>query len=334
MSRRANRAGLTAALAMCLSIAVIGCAGPDAAEKVILSPQIDGEWQQIAGNPDLGKYTSSRQEPVDFAVWQAADGTWQLWSCIRNTKCGGRTRLFYRWEGKNLTDANWQPIGIAMQADTNVGEQTGGLQAPYVIRIKDVYYMFYGDWNRICLATSVDGKHFERTKNERGEPDLFSGPYENTRDPIVLKSRGLYFCYYTGHVTGNSPQKHKCAVFCRTSSDLKKWSEPVKVSAGGSPAQGKEWDGGNAECPFVVEMQGRYYLFRNQKYGKNNLNTQYCSLNPFDFGVDDDSFMTGTLAVAAPEIIEHNGQYYIAALMPNLKGIRIAKLKWLPKKQE
>ena len=42
---------------------------------------------------------------MDFAVWQAKDGTWQLWSCIRQTKCGGKTRLFYRWEGKALTDA-------------------------------------------------------------------------------------------------------------------------------------------------------------------------------------------------------------------------------------
>ena len=48
---------------------------------------------------------------MDFAIWQAEDGTWQLWSCIRQTKCGGKTRLFYRWEGKALTDADWTPRG-------------------------------------------------------------------------------------------------------------------------------------------------------------------------------------------------------------------------------
>ena len=40
-----------------------------------LRPQIDGDWWSVAGNPDLGKYTSDRQEPVDFGIWQAADGT-------------------------------------------------------------------------------------------------------------------------------------------------------------------------------------------------------------------------------------------------------------------
>ena len=50
-----------------------------------LVPRIEGEWWQISGNPDLGKFTTDRQQPVDFAIWQAADGTWQLWSCIRST---------------------------------------------------------------------------------------------------------------------------------------------------------------------------------------------------------------------------------------------------------
>ncbi|MCK5209427.1 MAG: hypothetical protein KAQ79_15440, partial [Cyclobacteriaceae bacterium] len=45
----------------------------------VLIPTIDGEWWQVAGDPDLGEYTSPKQQPVDFGVWQAADGTWQLW---------------------------------------------------------------------------------------------------------------------------------------------------------------------------------------------------------------------------------------------------------------
>jgi hypothetical protein len=81
----------------------------------------------VAGNPDLGEYTSDKQEPVDFTIWQAADGTWQLWTCIRNTGCGGHTRLFFRWEGWELTDANWRPKGIAMMADTALG---GRVPAP------------------------------------------------------------------------------------------------------------------------------------------------------------------------------------------------------------
>lgn len=63
-------------------------------EKQILRPKIDGEWWAITGNPDLGDITNPRQQPVDFGVWLAGDGTWQLWSCIRSTNEPGKTRLF------------------------------------------------------------------------------------------------------------------------------------------------------------------------------------------------------------------------------------------------
>ena len=131
-------------------------------------PAIDANWWQVAANPDLGPYTSSNQQPVDFAVWQAADGTWQLWSCIRNTDCGGKTRLFYRWEARTLTDEHWQPMGIAMQADPELGETPGGLQAPHVLEHQGTYFMLYGDWSRICLAESRDGKRFTRARNAKG----------------------------------------------------------------------------------------------------------------------------------------------------------------------
>ena len=79
-----------------------------------LLPTIDGDWWQVAGDPHLGDYTSPKQQPVDFGIWQAADGTWQLWSCIRHTNCGGATRLFHGWEGHQITDRDWTPKGIVI----------------------------------------------------------------------------------------------------------------------------------------------------------------------------------------------------------------------------
>ncbi len=291
-------------------------------------PTIDGEWWQVAGDPDLGEYTSPGQQPVDFGVWQAADGSWQLWSCIRHTECGGMTRLFHRWEGESLFDTDWKPMGIAMEADTTLGETKGGLQAPHVIKIDDTYYMFYGDWVNICLATSKDGKNFTRVIKDDGTPALFTGPLYNTRDAMTLEYNGLYYCYYMG---SQKEEKPHSAIYFRTSADLEKWSEPMMVSAGGSPEDKDRWFGGDAECPFVVNRNGQFYLFRNQMYGEANLNTQYCSPNLMDFGVNSDKYMIGEMAVAAPEIIFYEGEYYMAALLPSLKGIRIAKLKWLEK---
>ena len=303
-------------------------------KSLVIIPEIEGEWWSITGNPDLGAYNSPKQQPVDFAVWQADDGTFQLWSCIRNTNAGGLSRLFYRWEGKSITDTAWTPMGIAMEADTTLGETKSGLQAPFVFKDDDRYLMFYGDWNRICLAESDDGKNFRRVLNEDNNPSLFTGSLYNTRDPLTLKINDTYYCYYIGHQKLDDSLEHpKSAIFCRTSTNLKSWSGEITVSRGGSAQKLTDWYGGDCECPFVVDLDGKYMLFRNQIYGKNALNTQYISENPLDFGIDNDNFMVSRLPFAAPEIIKVNNQYYIVALKPGLDGMMVSRLKFVKKEE-
>lgn len=285
-----------------------------------------GEWWQVAGDPDLGPLTHPRQQPVDFAIWQAADGTWQLWSCIRGTKDPGKGRLLHRWEGANLTDRHWTPKGIALRADATLGEAPGGLQAPFVLRHDRKFWLFYGDWNRICLATGEDGKTFTRHRNTEGKPQLdFAGPIRtgrNGRDPMVTRFGDLWYCYYTAHFD------KKGFAYARTSKDLLHWGEEKIVAGGGRSGNGSY----SAECPFVVEPQpGHYYLFRTQRYGAKAQTMVYHSRNPLDFGVNnDEAHYVATLPVAAPEIFQHEGRWYLAALLPSLKGIQIAPLEWLP----
>ena len=93
--------------------------------KKIPVPVIDGEWWRIADNPDLGNYNSDKQQLVDFGIWQAADGTWQLWSCIRRSKFPGSAhtnRFLYGWEGESLTATLWKPQGVKWVADPGLGE--------------------------------------------------------------------------------------------------------------------------------------------------------------------------------------------------------------------
>jgi len=289
-------------------------------------PRIVGDWWQIAGDPDLGELTTAKQQPVDFGIWQAADGSWQLWSCIRSTKEPGHTRLFHRWEGAKLAASNWKPMGIAMHADPVYGELQGGLQAPYVFKADGQYVMFYGGWEDICSATSEDGKTFQRRLDDNKKVTLFRAPgeYAQTRDPMVIRIGDLWYCYYTAH-TGKLG-----ADFCRTSKDLKTWSEAKMVAAGGQSGEGNF----SAECPFVIERDpGEFYLFRTQHYGQNQQTSVYFSRDPMDFGVNhDEGHFVCTLPVAAPEIFEHEGEYYIAALLPSLKGIHVAQLAWTKKR--
>ena len=298
------------------SSASLACADP---AKI---PVIAGPWRSIAGNPNLGAFTRTNQQPVDFAIWQAADGTWQLVSCIRHTGCGGHTRLLYRWEGESLEARGWTPKGIFMQAKPEFGEQVGGLQAPHVVRVGPTFFMAYGDWVSICFATGTDGKTFKRMIQPGGQTGVFSeGPKANTRDAMLIRIGAKWHCYYTGYT-----QEHGY-VYCRTASALDdyQWDPSCVVAYGGKPGNNKY----SSECPHVVELTGgEFYLFRTQRYGRNAQTSVYHSRNPFYFGIDDDRGFVCTLPVAAPEIIRHEGKFYIAALKPELNGIQIAPLEW------
>lgn len=316
--------------AVLLLVAGAGCSMSSGPRPVM--PRIDGEWWQVAGNPDLGNLTgppesnpNHPQEPVDFSIWQARDGTWQIWSCIRNTKCGGYTRLLYGWEGEKLTDTDWKPLGIVMQADHPRYEaHAGGLQAPHTLLIDDVYHMFYGDWDYICIQRGRDGKTFERWLYDNGKPWMFTHSKDgNTRDPCAIRIGDTWHVYYTCSTTPDG--KREGGVYCRTSKDLRTWSEPTTVLSRGHIGGGP-WD---YECPHIVEIEGYFYLFCTQSYSYPATSCVYRSKNPMHFGIDDDSKFVCLIEVAAPELFKHEGQWHVAALMPDIQGIRIAKLAWV-----
>jgi hypothetical protein len=301
-----------------LFIVMICCVGAIRSQAAeIYIPVIDGDWWQVASTPDLGEYNNPKQEPVDFGLWQAADGNWQLWSCIRTTNLGGHTRLFYGWEGAALTDRDWAPQGIKMMAKPELGEPLGGLQAPHVVRFKEQYWMAYGDWDNMRLAVSRDGKTFERLTS--AGVIFTEGPKVNNRDPMLLFTKGKWNCYYTAFPS------ERGYVYCRTSDDLLSWSDPVIVSYGGKAGNTPY----SCECPHVVELKPDcYFLFRTQLYGPGAQTTIYQSGNPYHFGIDNDAYYVRQMNLCAPEIVTHEGKYYIAALNPDLNGVRIARLKW------
>ncbi len=309
-------------------------------QREVLMPQVDGVWWQVAGNPMDHTYATERQEPVDFAAWQAADGTWQLWSCLRRTTAGiddgGTGRVFHGWEGQHLTDSDWRPLGIVMESDPSLGETPGGLQAPHVVKVGDTYQMFYGDWLNICHAVSRDGKTFERTIQPDGRTGMFTegDAVVNTRDIMMLEHDGRWYGYYTAF------SNRRGKVLVRTTTDFTNWSEPSIVSFSGEAGVGN----GSSECPHVVKRGPKdFYLFKTQTYGRYDRDNDdlrnrglpetrvYHSEDPMMFGIDqDDEYLLTVLPVAAPEVVTFEGQQYIFALNAHqLDGIRCARLNWV-----
>jgi len=93
-----------------------------------------------------------------------------------------------------------------------------------------------------------------------------------------------------------------------------------------------------AESPAVVEKDGLYYLFLTENYQKGR-SYVFCSDDPTDFGVegsddyDVNRYFVGMIPVAAPEIIvdEKTGQEYITTCIDLSGGVRMHRLKWVPR---
>lgn len=284
-------------------------------------PVITGDWWRITGMPDLGPLNGPdprAQHVVDHGFIRAENGKWQLWACIRGTGVG---RLLYRWEADSLEAGPWEPRGVAARADARYGERVEPaevMQAPHFLKIGDVYHLFYSSGG-IRLMTSRDGVDYLRALNSSGDNVLYK---DGGRDVMVLRVGDTFYAYSTVSTVAGDGWK-RGFIILRTSQDLKNWSDYTVVSDGGVAGSGPV----SAESPFVVHLDGYYYLFRATSTTSKTY--VYRSRNPYDFGVNNDSKLIAELPIKAPEVILHERKYYISDLA-DFKGIRLARLEWRP----
>jgi len=283
-------------------------------------PVIDSDGWRICEMPDLGELNGpdlSRQEIVDHHFYLDDDGVWHLWAAIRGAGCG---HPICAWEGRSLTEGPWEYKGVVLRAEARYGEciKPDGEElvcAPYFIKYDGLWNCFYNS-NGIHRLRSADGKIFERVLNAEGT----SFSHQGGRDPMILKIGDLYFAY-SCVTTTSSDRWLKSFVMVRTSPNLEEWSDYTLVSEGGIAGNGPV----ASESPFVVELDGLFYLFRATS---TDFKTYvYRSDTPYNFGVNDDSKLIAVLPIKAPEIVLHDGQYYITDLA-DFQGIKLAKLRW------
>ena len=58
------------------------------------------------------------------------------------------------------------------------------------------------------------------------------------------------------------------------------------------------------------------------------LTSVYRSDDPLDFGIGNDDHLVTRINAEASWIIQDDGDYYIASVMPGLVGYRVARLVW------
>lgn len=308
-------------LSTCLVLLIGSWAVADDLVRTARTPVLQGKPWRIAEMPDLGPLQGDnpkKQHVVDHGFLQLADGSWKLWACIRGTAV---SRILYEWTGESLEGEPWKPIGIPVRAQAKYGEQIqqqDGRQvetmgAPFFLQDGDRVLCFYHSAG-IRMMTSADGQAFERANlgDDRGNLLYRDGG----RDVMVLKIGDQYYGYSTV-----STVDRQGYVILKTSPDLKTWSKTKIVSRGGVAGDGPV----SAESPFVVYLDGYYYLFRSSSITFKTY--VYRSEDPTDFGINDDSKLVATLPLKAPELIHHNDTWYVSDLA-DFQGVKLWKLSW------
>ncbi len=282
-------------------------------------PVIEDDWWRICEMPDLGELNGpdpERQHIVDHGFIRAREGSWQLWACMRGTAVG---RLIYGWQGRSLEEGPWQRRGVMLRAREEFGERASPREtvgAPFFARFDGIYYCFYHS-RGIHALTSKDGINYTRRLDEEGRSLLYP---DGGRDVMMLRIDGRFFSYSTVSTVAKDSWK-RGFVILRTSDDLDRWSDYTIVCEGGRAGNGPV----SAESPFVVALDGYYYLFRATS---TDFRTYvYRSCDPYHFGVNDDSKLVAVFPVKAPEIVRHEGKWYISDLA-DFQGIKLARLRW------
>lgn len=284
-----------------------------------LTPHLDGPWIELVGRPPLEKWATDRAEPVDFTLFQANDGRWQLISCIRHTAHPGGTRLLYRWSNSELKSEGWRPDGIFLSSNPELDHAEGTIQAPFHVRDAGRHYLFYNSRGG-HLMVSDDGIDFQPV----GKKAIFP----MGRDVCILDDRehsGRWIAYYTSPEPGINPATRDHTIRARTAQNLEgPWSESaIEIPPITPPAPGYTFV--YAESPLVVRRGNYYYRFEQLEVFRSDDPLKWqgpavARLAPRD-----------PLKRLAPEIVTDNGRDYLVAYQwrgRDPRGIYLARLIW------
>jgi beta-fructofuranosidase len=287
-----------------------------------LTPEIAGEWQLLYRPQATGCYVN------DHSLIRARDGFWHLFGITRDEPeaMPDRERWFTHGRGERLiSDGGFEEVNIV--CDNGVRAW-----APAVVSDDERYYMYYGP-SPLRFATSDELSHWMENPVYLHEAPLDACH----RDPMVLRlADGHWLMYATGIRDGYGV----ISVF--ESDDLVHWRFlRYALRTRGNAPLNPPW--GATESPFVVAMEGLYYLFITYTDcgAENYHNTLvFRSADPTDFGQytgdNEDDVVIAHLHAHAPEVVQDDdGRWYITTCgwrnhgTPIEGGVAIAKLRWV-----
>jgi beta-fructofuranosidase len=261
------------------------------------------------------------------------DGTWHLIGITHAEPMAPHDELHLAHATAPALHGPWTKQPFAASADASAGETL--LWAPHVIAHDGRYWMFVCaggasmDAYRIHLLTSEDCTTWTR---HAANPLLVDG-YE-ARDPMVRRVGDRWVLYYTA---SSAPQGGHFVVAAVTSDDLVHWSDRREVYRDSC----RGTFGGGTESPFVVERDGRWYLFIGPDWqGMLDALEQTGRYDPAAYRrtrvlVSDDPFSfdaadeVGRIAAHAAEVVvDDDGSTWVSHCGWGQGGVHLAPLRW------
>ncbi len=297
-------------------------------------------WRVVERSPSGYEWDKGEtDEVVDFTVFQADDGSWQIIGCVRWTTYptwNGVTngRILYRWESTNFFATNWTEKGVFMTTSNmppeTQGTYNGGMiQAPHVVKDGDMYYMIYNS-KYAHMMSSSNGLDWVHQTNYAGSYTHFDPT--GGRDIALVDNRdvdGNWYAIYCPKTPGWDSRGYT-NVYRAAAGILGPWSAEMPM------ATQPYWQ--DVESPFMVRRGGWYYLLlQDRVFAQPNITNFFGSpeltvMNHFNGNLDDP---TTSIRGVAPEIVHYpGGQDYLAAYNTiagdPLEGIEIRPLDWKP----
>ncbi len=226
---------------------------------------------------------------------------------------------------------NWKIEKPVLQCPES-GPDVFQIWAPYILKRKGMYYMFYAGVNpnvcqSICLARSKDLYNWTRDENN---PVIISGSWaegvydqnkwSDCRDPMILKDGRNYYCYYTSMRMNSETRQQEQCVGISSSRDLLHWKDEGYIRLEHSlniPP----------ESPFVVKRKGIYYMvYTNYKYGIVYLTSKDPVKGWQEMPEDKMSILSG---VSATELLKVGNQWQISLISHMKNGMHFLEFRKL-----
>jgi hypothetical protein len=172
----------------------------------------------------------------------------------------GESRFAY---ARSVDFCHWERLADVLPVEASVaGENMKAVWAPFVYVEDGIFYLFYSgvtrDFTQRILLAVTENPADPSSWQEQGvifQPDhadmiWLDGGWADCRDPMVFKSDGHYYLYYTGmDVNGGIVGVAKAT---SPEGPWRDWGAIISPIAGGVP-----------ESATVASYAGAYYLFYN-----------------------------------------------------------------------